>query len=141
MPINGYLSEECKITVVAPVTTGTTTITGAALDMAGYDGALFIVRLGSPATNNNLRIQQCDTSGGTYADLAGTLVGNHATDNPLVVDILRPQEQFLKYQVTRGTTSTIDIVTIIQYRARRRSTSQPSGTQIEQFSNVAEGTA
>lgn len=142
MPIgNNYLSEEAKITTVAPVATGTTTIDGAALDMAGYDGALFIVRLGSPATNNNIRIRQCDTTGGTYADLAGTLVGNHATENPLIVDVKRPLEQFLKYQVTRGTTSTIDIVTIIQYRSRSRPTSQPSGTQIEKYSSPAEGTA
>jgi hypothetical protein len=138
---NAFLSERCKITTVAPVATGTTTITGSALDMAGWDGALFIVRLGSPATNNNLRIQQCDTSGGTYADLAGTLVGNHATDNPLVVDIKRPAEQFLKYQITRGTTSTIDAVVILQYRARTQGQAQPSGTQIERHHGPAEGTA
>lgn len=141
MPLNGYLSEECKITTVAPVATGTSTITGTALDMAGYDGAIFIVRLGSPATNNNLRVSQCDTSGGTYADLEGTLVGNHATDNPLIVDVKKPREQFLKYVVTRGTTTTIDIVTIIQYRARTRPPSQPSGTQIEKYTWPAEGTA
>jgi hypothetical protein len=139
--VQNFLSEEGKITTVAPVATGTTTITGTALDMTGFDGALFIVRLGTPATNNNLRVQQCDTSGGTYADLAGTLVGNHATDTPLVVDIKRPQEQFLKYQITRGTTTTIDIVAIIQYKARNRGVTQPSGTQIERHHGVAEGTA
>jgi len=126
---------------VAPTVTGTTTIDGAALDMAGYDGALFIVRLGSPATNNNVRIRQCDTTGGTYEDLTGTLVGNHATDNPLIVDVKRPREQFLKYQITRGTTTTIDAVVVIQYRARNRPTTQPSGTQIERHHSVAEGTA
>jgi hypothetical protein len=139
--VQNFLSEEIKITTVASVATGTSTITGTALDMAGYDGALFIVRLGSPATNNNLRVTQCDTTGGSYADLEGTLVGNHATDNPLIVDVKRPREQFLKYVVTRGTTSTIDIVTIIQYKARNRGVSQPSGTQIEKYHNPAEGTA
>jgi hypothetical protein len=135
------LIDDIKVTTVAPVATGTTTITGSALDMAGYDGALFIIRLGSPATNNNIRVQQCDTTGGTYADLTGTLVGNHATDSPLVVDVYRPLEQFLKYQVTRGTTTTIDIVTVIQYNSRNRPVTQPSGTQTEKFYNVAEGTA
>ena len=135
------LGHDVKVTTVAPVATGTTTIDGAALDMAGYEGALFIVRLGSPATNNNLRVRQCDTSGGTYADLQGTLVGNHATDNPLVVDVFRPREQFLKYQVTRGTTSTIDIVTIVQYGSSSRPVSQPSGTQIESWNEPPEGTA
>jgi hypothetical protein len=135
------LIDDVKVTTVAPVATGTSTITGSALDMAGYDGALFIVRLGSPATNNNIRISQCDTTGGSYAELTGTLVGNHATDNPLVIDIYRPREQFLKYIVTRGTTTTIDIVTVIQYNSRNRPVTQPSGTQTEKFYNVAEGTA
>ncbi len=135
------LIDDIKVTTVAPVATGTSTITSSAIDMAGYDGALFIIRLGSPATNNNIRISQCDTTGGSYAELTGTLVGNHATDNPLVIDIYRPREQFLKYIVTRGTTTTIDIVTVIQYNARNRPQTQASGTQVEKFYNVAEGTA
>lgn len=135
------LIDDIKVTTVASVATGTSTITGTALDMSGFDGALFIIRLGSPATNNNIRVSQCDTSGGTYADLLGTLVGNHATDNPLIVDVYRPREQFLKYVVTRGTTTTIDIVTIIQYTSRSRPVTQPSGTQTEKFYNPAEGTA
>jgi hypothetical protein len=136
-----FLSEECKITTVAPVATGTTTITSAAFDMTGFDGALFIIRLGTPATNNNIRVKQCDTSGGTYADLAGTKVGDHATDTPLIVDVKRPLEQFLKYEVTRGTTTTIDTTVVIQYRARNRGVTQPSGTQIERWHAPAEGTA
>jgi hypothetical protein len=130
-----------KITTVASVATGTSTITGAAIDMAGYAGAIFIVRLGSPATNNNLKITQCDTVGGSYADLTGTLVGNHATDNPLIVVVNRPLEQFLKYVVTRGTTTTIDVVTIVQFGARSRPVTQPSGTQIEYYTAPVEGTA
>jgi hypothetical protein len=133
---------DVKITTVASVATGTSTIDGAALDMAGFEGALFIVRLGSPATNNNLRIRQCDTSGGTYADLLGTKVGDHATDSPLIVNVVRPREQFLKYQITRGTTTTIDIVTIIQYGAKGvKPVSQPAGTQAEQHHWPPEGTA
>jgi hypothetical protein len=136
-----FLIESCKVTTVAAVAAGTSTITGTALDMAGFDGALFIVRLGTPAVNNNLKITQCDTSGGSYADLEGTLVGNHATDTPLIVDIKRPREQFLKYVVTRATSSSIDIVAIVQYRARTRPTTQPSGTQAEKYSWPPEGTA
>lgn len=139
--MQNFLSEECKITTVAPVATGTTTITGAALDMAGYDGALFIFRLGTPATDNSVKITQCDTTGGSYADLTGTSVGSHATDTPLIVDLKRPREQFLKYVVSRGTTTTIDIVTIIQYRGRTRGVTQPTNTQVERWMFPAEGTA
>lgn len=137
-----HLSENVKITTFAPVATGTSTITQTtALDMTGFDGCLFIIRLGSPATNNNIRVSQCDTTGGSYADLTGSLVGNHATDNPLVVDIKRPLEGFLKYVVTRGTTTTIDTICAIQYGSRTRPTSQPSGTQIEKYHAPVEGTA
>lgn len=136
------LLDDCKITTFAPTATGTTTITqSTAIDMSGFEGAILIVRLGSPATNNNIRVSQCDTTGGTYADLTGTLVGNNATDNPLVVDIFRPKEQFLKYVVTRGTTTTIDTILWIQYNARNRPVTQPSGTQSEKYNWPAEGTA
>lgn len=136
------LIHDVKVTTYAPTATGTTTITQTTgLDMAGFDGALLIVRLGSPATNNNVRVKQCDTVGGTYADLLGSLVGNHATDNPLVIDIFRPKEGFLKYEITRGTTTTIDSITWIQYNTRSRPVTQPSGTQVETFSSPAEGTA
>jgi hypothetical protein len=137
----GYLSEDVKITTVAPTATGTTTITSSAFDMAGYDGALFIIRLGSPAVDNNVRLSQCDTTGGSYAELTSTLNGNHATNTPIVIDIRRPQEQFLKYIVTRGTTTTIDTVCVIQYKSRSRPVTQPSGTAHEKHFAPAEGTA
>jgi hypothetical protein len=139
--MQNFLSEEVKITTVASVATGTSTITSSAFDMAGWDGALLIVRLGTAATNNNIRWSQCDTTGGSYADIEGTLVGNHATDTPLIVDLKRPREQFLKYVVTRGTTTTIDVVTVIQYRGRSKTVTQPTNTQIERWLGPAEGTA
>ena len=136
-------AHDLKITTHAPTATGTSTITQTTgLDMAGFEGAILVVRLGSPATNNNIRVKQCDTVGGSYADLTGTLVGNNATDNPLIVDIRRPKEQFLKYEITRGTTTTIDSAIWIQYGASNRPVEQPSGTQIEHFTTgPAEGTA
>lgn len=134
--------QDIKVTTFAPTATGTTTITQTTpIDMSGFEWAMLIVRLGSPATNNNIRIKQCDTSGGTYADLVGTLVGNHATDNPLIGSIVRPKEQFLKYEVTRGTTTTIDTILWIQGGPGTRPVTQPSGTQIEHYYDIAEGTA
>jgi hypothetical protein len=136
-----FLSEGAKITVVAPVTAGTSTITGSALNMAGFDGVLFLVSLGTPATDNTVKITQCDTSGGSYADLTGTSVGASATDTPLIVDLKYPREQFLKYVVTRATSTTIDTVVIIQYKAAIRAVTQPTNTQVERWNGPAEGTA
>ena len=134
--------DDIKITTVAPTATGTSTIDGSALDMTGFDGALCIVRLGSPATNNNLRIRQCDTSGGTYADLASSKVGDHVSNTPLIVDVYRPLEGFLKYQITRGTTTTIDSVVIVQYKGKGVvPITQPSGTASTKLYHPVEGTA
>lgn len=128
-----------KVTVEAPTVTGTSTIDSSAYDMSGYAGICFIVRLGSPAANNNIRARQDVATGGSYADLAGTLV-NHATNNQHMVDIYKPGKQFVKCRVTRGTTTTIDSVTVIQYGSRVRPVTQPTSVS-EQWVSPAEGTA
>jgi hypothetical protein len=121
------LIHDVKVTTYAPTATSTAPCSSC-------------VSARRPRTNN-IRVKQCDTVGGSYADLLGSLVGNHATDNPLVVDIFRPKEGFLKYEITRGTTTTIDAITWIQYNTRSRPVTQPSGTQVETFTSPAEGTA
>lgn len=135
-----YLTEEIRITASAPTATGTSTIDSAEVDMAGWDGVLFVVRLGSPAANNNIRAQQ-DTATGmaSAADLTGTLV-NHASNNVHMLDILRPLERFVRCRVTRGTTTTIDTMVAIQYRGRSKPPTQPTSV-LEQFASPIEGTA
>lgn len=132
--------DDCKVTVEAPTATGTSTIDSAAYDMAGYDGICFIVRLGTPAAGNNIRLRQDVASGGAYADLAGTLV-NSATLNQHMVDLARPGKQFFKCRVTRGTSTTIDGITVIQYRARKKPIVQPATSVSELWLGPAEGTA
>src|SRR5438105_2517949 len=104
-----FLSEDCKVTVEAPTAAGTSAIDSAAYDTVGFDGVLFIVRLGTPAANNNIRGRQSDTSGGTYNDLANTLV-NSATLNQHMLDIKRSDKRFVRCRVTRGTSTTIDTI-------------------------------
>lgn len=133
--------DDNKVTVEAPTATGTTTIDSAAYDMSGYEEICFIVRLGSPAANNNIRAQQDTVTGmGAAADLAGTLVGS-ATLNQQMVVVRRPLEQFVRCRVTRGTTTTIDGITVIQTRARKVPVTQPATSISEQWSSPLEGTA
>jgi hypothetical protein len=119
-----------KITTVAPTATGTSTITSSAIDMTGFDGAVIIVRSDRQPPTTTSSIQQCATSGGSYADLTGTRAGitrRTTRSSWRSTDRWR----FLKYVVTRGTTTTIDSVTIIQYGAKGvLPVTQPSGTQI-----------
>lgn len=136
------LLDNVKVTTIAAVAAGTSTITqGTGIDMSGYGSAMFIIRLGTPAAGNLVKLQQCDTASGTYADLANTSVGGGASDNPLIVEITNPKKQFLKYVVTRGTSSTIDIATVIQYGTRSRPVTQITNTKSEAHVSPAEGTA
>jgi hypothetical protein len=132
--------DDCKITAEAPTATGTSAIDSAAYDMAGFQGICFVVRLGTPAANNNIRVRQETTAGGAYADLTDTAV-THATNNQLVVDVARTGEQFIKCRVTRGTTTTIDSLVVIQYGARLKPVTQPTASTSEKFMAAVEGTA
>lgn len=137
-----HFAENNKIHTYAPTAAGTTTITQTTgLDMAGYDGCVFIVRLGTPNATNSLKVAQCDAVGGTYSDLASTATGS-GSDTPLIVDIKNPQKQFLKYIVTRvGASTTIDTVCAIQYGAAARPVTHVTGTQVEKYHAPSEGTA
>jgi hypothetical protein len=139
--LDGYFSECAKVTVEAPTAAGTTTIDSTVLDMKGFDGVIWIVRLGTPAANNSLKGQQDTVVGmGAAADLAGTAV-SHATNNVLMLDLRKPQEQFVRARITRGTSTTIDSVIAVQYNAASQAISQPAGVTFEQWSGPAEGTA
>lgn len=139
MAAKGFLTEACKVTVDAPTATGTSAIDSTVIDMSGWDGVLFIARLGSPASNNNIRLRQSTATGGTYNDATGTLV-NHASNNVHMLDVRRPDKQFVRVRVTRGTTSTIDTITAIQYRGRTSAFTQPSSV-LEQHMGEVDGTA
>ena len=133
--------DNCKITAEAPTATGTTTIDSAAYDMTGFEWIAFVVRLGSPAANNNIRLQQDTVSGfGAAADLAGTLV-NDAAKNQHMVMIARPLEGFVRCRVTRGTTTTIDSMVVVQGGSRKVPVTQPTGAVFETHRGNAEGTA
>jgi len=135
-----FFLDNCKVTVEAPTVTGTTTISSNAYDMGLFDGITFVVRLGTPAANNSIKVNQSATSGGSYNDLTGTAVSN-ASNNQLMVRILRPGKQFLKCSVVRGTTTTIDSLVAIQWRAKgMRPVTQPTSTS-EEWLSPAEGTA
>lgn len=144
-----YLSEITKITVASTTTAGaagTSAITSSAVNMAGFDGALFIIPVGTVVSGavTTAKVQQCDTTGGSYADLTGTSVTVADTDDDGLkyIDIFRPQEQFLKVVVSRATqNATIGGIVCIQYKARTRPTSHGSGVAGEQWSAPAEGTA
>lgn len=125
---------------------GTSAITSSAVDTAGYDGVLFIIPLGAIVSGavTSLKVQQCDTSGGSYADLTGTnqTIADTDDDKVLYVDVFRPVEQFLKVVVSRATqNATIGGIIAIRYNAGVRPASHGSNVSGESFHWPIEGTA
>lgn len=144
MPFNQALSDDIIPISDAPTAAGTTTIDSTAIDMAGFTGVLFLVRFGTPAANNDIRVQQDTAIGmGAAADLAGTKVVSGANNLCAVEVILAggQAEQFVRCRVTRGTSSTIDSIVAIRFGARTKPTTWPGSTSFEQWTSAAEGAA
>ena len=130
------------------VAAGQTDQNGAIIDMANYEGVVFIAVLGTLASGavTGLKVQMGNESNlSDAADLVGTAVSMADSDDNklLVLDIHRPAERYVRAVVTRGTAdATIDGVIAIQYGARLLPASQDSTVAgIETHVSSAEGTA
>lgn len=128
--LSGYLSDNTKIDqAIAATIAGTTTITSAAFDMTGYEHVMVIATFGTPAANNTVTLQTGATS--TTASTVATM--NDATLTPLILDCQNVPLQFVKVQCARGTSSTIDQVTIIRYGARAKAVTQAATEKVATF--------
>lgn len=145
------ISNSTKITrVLNAVAAGTTVQTSSAVDMANFDGVRFIVSLGvgSASSVGAVKASDCDTVGGSYNDIAGSL-GTAFTpttdDNKVwVLDIYRPTHRFVKCIVNRATGNTvIDSVIAEQYGARVQPKTDDATTVLGRKALVspADGTA
>jgi len=140
-----------KVTRVSnAVAAGSTDANGTGVDMAGFDGVLFIAALGAIVATGvqGLKAQAStdDGSTDTYGDLAGTLVAAADTDDNklLMLDVIAPTKQWVRPVVERATANaTIDGVVAIQYGAANKPTTQDATTvvAIELHDTPAEGTA
>lgn len=130
----GYVSDNVKvIQALAAVAGGTSSQSSAAIDISGYEHVLVIATVGTPATNNTLTLENGSTST-TAATLATT---NDATKTPLVLDVQNVPLQFIKVTVARGTSTTIDQVTVILYGARAKASVFPTTVKLAQFNAPA----
>ncbi|MGL4296277.1 MAG: hypothetical protein ACRCTG_11215 [Aestuariivirga sp.] len=120
-----FLSDEIKITKLANATAaGTTAINSAVVDMAGYDGCLFLTNAGAIVGGGvqSLKVQQDTVVGmGTAADLAGTgiTVADDDDNQAFWIDVKRPRERFLRLVISRATqNSDWGAIWAFQYRGR-----------------------
>jgi hypothetical protein len=148
MPLE--LNSQIKIArVMNSVAAGTTNQTSSTLDMAGYEGVLFIALFGvlTATQVTSLKARQgaaSDMSDG--ADLLGSKVGPLAdTDGTkcLVLDVKRSNERYMDCVVNRATANAvIDGVIAIQYGPDAKPTAHAASVAFsEAHVSPIEGTA
>jgi hypothetical protein len=106
-----------------PLAAATTDVESGYVDMAGYEGCMFILVLGDDATTGTLAatIEGCTTYNGTYAALTGATYtatdDSNSTDNKMIVlDVYQPIKQFLHVDINRGTANmVVQSLVAIQY--------------------------
>lgn len=127
------LSKNVKFTRLLTSTAAGTgdTLSGAILDMSGFEGVVFVALLGDAAAGAVVTLQaQQNTanSASGMATLAGTAAqaafsASSGDDKVLVLDVYQPRERYLRPQLVRATTNiAIDGILAIQYEARTRPT-------------------
>lgn len=120
-----FLLGDVKITKLNDATVaGVTAINSAVVDMAGYDGVVFLTSTGTVLATGTatVKVQQDTAVGmGAAADLAGTSQAVVDTDDnkSIAVDVQRPLERYLRLVITRATAnSDWGPIWALQYRAR-----------------------
>ena len=143
------LIKETLVDLCVPQTAdgGPDAINGDGLDMAGFEGVLFVAVLGvvTGAGVDALTAQASDDDGGSdsYGDLAGTSTSKVTGSNKLLaLNVHRPAKRYIRPVLTRSVAaSIIGGVIAIRYGARKSPTTQGAdvATQVSVIS-PAEGT-
>ena len=97
------------------VAAGSSDVSSEYVDTAGFDGVRFLIGFGAITSGaaTSIKVQQCDTSGGSYADLEGTAqtVADTNDNKCFSVEITHPRERYLKVKTLRATqNSAIDFL-------------------------------
>lgn len=127
---------------------GTTDLTSEAIDTQGYESVLVIPIFGAITSGavTSFKLQQCDTPGGTYADLAGTSRSVADTDDGKIAlkELYRPRERYIKVVIDRGTqNAVVDGVIVLLSRPTVTAPITQGATVIaaDVHNSPAEGTA
>ena len=146
--MQGFISDNIKMSVGLAYASGTAAREGATLDMQGYDGVLAIVQFGAieAAGTNSIKMQQGALSNATdMADLAGTSqsIADNYDGKVAYIDVYQPRERYVRVYVSKdGAKACAETVTYVQYKGQFAPTSaHGTGVTGEQFVSPAEGTA
>lgn len=115
------LSKNIKLDVVeAAGAAGSTDLTSDSVDMAGFDGVLFIAHLGTLTAGQVTALRsQHSADDSTFGDIADGATGNAADGDGnklLFVDVYRPQKRYVRVILDRATANAVlNGIIAIQY--------------------------
>jgi len=114
------LSKHVKFRKVAdPTDAGTGAVNSTAVDMAGYDGVLFLTSIGTANANNTINAAQgAQANGGDAADLEGTKVTPGDDNSGAWLDVYKPADRYVRLEVARGASTTVGDIWAILYQGR-----------------------
>ena len=130
-----YLTNASKLTlVVAGQADGQGDPAGTGLNMAGFDGVLFVLIAGTITGSGTITMaaeqSSDDAATDDYTALTGAsaqAVGSADSDLLLVVDVIKPSKQYVRVQITRAVAnSVIGGVLAIQYMADEKAAATAS---------------
>lgn len=142
-------SDDIKIVQAITITAGAaaaTNLNGSVIDLAGFDGVVFVVQFGAIVATavTSIKAQQDTAVGmGAAADLLGSAqtVADTDDDKIFYMDIKRPLEQFVRLVVLRATANATCSAVAYVYRSRSRPVTHGTGVAGEKFASPIEGTA
>lgn len=116
------LGKNCKIFNVKAYTAANTgDLTCDEVDMLGWDGVIFVAKIGTANVANGIYLQQDTVTGmGSAADLEDSENLSDGTETVLMSEVYRPQEQFVRAVVDRTVSTTVEGVWAICYKGQRK---------------------
>lgn len=150
--LQSFLSDEIKVTQVIDATAGAAgaaDIEATVVDMAGFDGVLYLVVMGAIVATAVTSIearQGALADGSDAAALAGTkqTIADDDDNQIFAIDVAGIQERYSRLHVDRATANaTVQTALAIQYKARSKPTAfaVANAVNLEQFASPVEGTA
>lgn len=129
-------------------TAATTDLTSEYIDTLGFEEVTIVTGFGAITSSavTSVKLTQCDTSGGTYADLTGTsiTVADDDDNQVTVHGLFRPKERYIKVVTDRGTANAVlDFQLAILSNPTIAPVTHDSATVVssEFYNSPAEGTA
>lgn len=146
---DGFIHSSKIVRHNGAVAAGTSDIDpSAGVDCNGFDSVTFIVAFGaitaSAVTSIKLQQSSDDGSSDAYTDVAGTsvTVADDDDNQYKYVELINPQERYVKCYVTRGTANAVvDGIVAVLHGAGNQPTTQPTGVEGEIHNTAVAGTA